>query len=382
MNAALYIHIPFCEKKCAYCDFYSVTKNSEILEQFVRALQTEIELYADSPMVNQYLFQTIYLGGGTPSVLPITSLEILVDSIFKHFDFVPTIEATIEINPETVTLQKLTEINSLGINRLSIGVQSFHDKELNVLDRIHNSVTAQNSITWAQQAGFSNINIDLIFGIPGQSLKTWKENLTKAISFSPQQISMYGLTIEPHTPMAQWMQQGRLKPISEFMERKMYQTGIFLLEANGYNQYEISNFARAGRSAIHNQMYWDGNPYLGLGPSAHSFWDDTRQWNVADVNDYIQTLNGRQLPIEDVEQLTNDQQLLEFIMLNLRKKAGIDLSSFKERFGCDFLLKYEDEIRHLKTAGTHQLYELTDTHFRLTTEGFLLYNEVCSRLTN
>ena len=378
MNAGLYIHFPFCEKKCVYCDFYSIHKDPSLIDNYIKSLQQEIKLYTDFPIVKDFILQTIYIGGGTPSILSPPQIETILNVLFKKFKFVSNPEITIEINPETVDFQKLKFYKDLGINRLSIGVQSFNDIELKILGRIHNAASAISCIRIAQQVGFHNINIDLIFAIPEQSLKNWLLNLQKAIDFSPQHISVYGLTVEPQTPLAQKIQQGSLKTITESVQREMYLRGIEILEMNGFQQYEISNFAHEGFYSHHNQMYWDGFPYLGMGPSAHSFWNDRRQWNVSDVLQYIENLNRHTFPIQDTETLTTNQQELEFILLGLRKKTGINFDLFHKKFNINFKTKFNNELSQISSIHHGNLILLNDTNLRLTADGFLLYNEICS----
>ena len=378
MNAALYIHFPFCRKKCSYCDFYSVVEQPQLVAQFLKHLQLEIELYANHPIVKSLTFQTIYLGGGTPSLLLPHQLEIILNSIFKNFNFTKDIEITIEINPETIDIKKLKNFYDLGLNRLSIGVQSFDDTALKILGRIHTSQTAITCIQNAQKAGFHNINIDLIFAVPGQSLSNWENTITTALKFSLKHISMYGLTVEPGTILEQKISNGLLNRVEEATEREMYVNGAAILENSGFQQYEISNFAKPDYFSRHNQMYWNGNPYLGLGPAAHSFWNNRRQWNAADIHQYIKMLGQKILPLENDEQLTYEQQMMEFILLNLRKKSGIDLSLFKKRFKIEFQDKFKNALHTILTGDDVTLIQFDDRNLKLTLDGFLLYNEICS----
>ena len=378
MNAALYIHFPFCRKKCAYCDFYSITEDKRLIDKYVTSLQKEIKIYADHPIVSNLIFQTVYLGGGTPSLLLPQQMEIILEFLFNNFSFAKDIEITFEANPETLNIEKLSGYYKIGINRLSMGVQSFDNAELEILGRIHNAKTVDSNIRLAQEVGFHNINLDLIFGIPGQSLKRWDENLATALTYSPQHISMYGLTVEPGTPLAKQISAEVLKPSSEEMESRMYTKGIDILESNGIHQYEISNFAISGYHSRHNQMYWDGNPYLGLGTAAHSFWEKRRQWNIADVIQYITMLEKNNLPVENDEQLSHDQEIMEFILLNLRKKTGIDLVLFEKKFKINFIERYKGTLQKIVSIDNRKLIQYNDRNLNLTTDGFLLYNEICS----
>lgn len=378
MNAALYIHFPFCRKKCAYCDFYSIIEDNRLIDYYVRYLQKEIEIYTCHPVIKDLIFQTIYLGGGTPSLLSPQQLEFILNSITNNFNLTKDPEITIEINPDTVNTEKLKCFHSIGINRLSIGVQSFNNVELQILGRTHSTNAAISCIRIAQKKGFNNINLDLIFAIPEQSIISWEKNLTIALEYMPQHISMYGLTIEPGTLLKQKISQGVLNRSTEMIEKEMYLKGVDILETNGFRQYEISNFALPGFSSRHNQMYWNGNSYLGLGPAAHSFWENKRQWNVADVFQYFKMLEKNILPIEGAEQLTREQKMMEFILLNLRKKTGVDLRLFKERFSIDFNDKFKDTLQEIMSIDDGKLIQLNEGNFKLTVNGFLLYNEICS----
>ena len=377
MKTALYIHIPFCLKKCNYCDFYSIEKNTSLIEQYIISLLHEIKLYSSHNIFKKYDFQTIYIGGGTPSILSIEQLKIIFDTLFRNFNFTNNLEITIEINPETITYTKLYSYTQLGINRLSIGVQSFNDKELNVLQRIHNVKTAITTIENAHQNNFENFSIDLIFAIPGQSLSDWKNNLQKAISFNPKHISIYGLTYEPGTVLTQQEKMGTIVRTTESLERDMYLTAIDFLEINGYSQYEISNFAKQGYNAIHNTMYWNNKSYIGLGPAAHSYWQNTRQWNVADIQQYCKLLNKDILPVEKNETITADRAKIEFIMLNLRKAEGINLKIFENLFEETFSIKFYKQLQNMDLYD-NKLYIIDNENFKLTKHGFLLYNEICS----
>ncbi len=377
MKAGLYIHIPFCLKKCAYCDFYSEITELNGIKDFLKSCSDEIELYAEHPIFSQAEFQTCYLGGGTPSLLAAEQIEQLVSKARRFFRFSSTFESAIEANPETVSLSRLKDYRSIGINRLSLGIQSFSDSELKTLGRIHQAAQAAKSIEWAHQAGFENIGLDLIFAIPGQTVEQWQANLLRAIQFKPKHLSIYGLTFEPGTLLQQRIADGKLIKVSEETERGMYLWSIDALSQAGYQQYEISNFALPGFECQHNLSYWNGTSYLGIGPSAHTFWDGHRQWNVKSLENYLTLLNSYSLPIDGQEKLSRRQQILEFVYLSLRTKSGVDLDQFEARFGQAFTKKFETVLDRLSRHPDGEIFQIQKNKFKLTSEGFVLFDEIC-----
>jgi oxygen-independent coproporphyrinogen-3 oxidase len=377
MKAGLYIHIPFCVKKCAYCDFYSTTTEPSKIEQFLNAAENEVELYAQHPVFAQIKFRTLYIGGGTPSLLSAQQIDKLFQKVLSRFHFAKDFEFTIESNPETISFSKLKEYRSVGINRLSIGVQSFSDSELQTLGRIHNSDQAKKCIEWASQAGCDNINLDLIFAIPGQTLNDWQDNLEQAIQLKPKHLSIYCLTIESGTPLERQILSGKLKKVNEETEREMYLWSIDVLSTAGYQHYEISNFALTGFECKHNLMYWDGSPYLGIGPSAHSYWNGHRQWNVDSLEQYLKLLKSNIKPVAGQEQLSQDQKILEFLYLNLRTIHGIDIRQFKYQFNLSFIEKFEKVLERLHNHPDGELFHLQKNILKLTPNGFVLFDEIC-----
>jgi oxygen-independent coproporphyrinogen III oxidase len=378
MDASLYIHVPFCLKKCGYCDFYSLPIDEELVQAYIKGLQQEIKLYSQS---HQFVFKTVYLGGGTPSLLSPQQIELILTTLSKYFKIQDKFEFTLEVNPETVDKDKLQDFYRLGVNRLSIGVQSFHDDELKFLGRIHNAGKAIFCIELSQEIGFNNISIDLIYAIPNQTIIKWQENLSLAIRLNPQHISMYGLTFEADTALEKRLRRGTFRRQPEEIERQMYLDAVSILAAHGFHQYEISNFAKEGLYSRHNQSYWDDSSYLGLGPSAHSFRDRHRHWNVRSVQSYIELLNDAKLPIENQEQLTQEQQILEFIMLSLRKKSGLDFQLFQQKFKFDFQERYKHQLDKLNFYSGSRLFQVDENSLWLSTEGFLLYDTICSYFT-
>jgi len=376
-KAGLYIHFPFCTQKCHYCDFYSIKINATTVENYINALIQEIHLYSNHPIFSQIKFASIFLGGGTPSLLSLNQIDRITETLFKNFDFERHIEFTIETNPESLSFNKLKQYYSSGINRLSVGIQSFSDADLKRLGRSHNSKLAKNVIHWAHDVGFQNISIDLIFAIPDQSHAQWEANLNRAVELNPHHISTYGLTIAPGTILEQKINSGIEKRQDEETERQMYLSTINILYKHGYNQYEISNFAKPDFECLHNEMYWDFSPYLSFGPSAHSYWENRRQWNVNNVDKYFELIKKGKKPIAEFENLTSEQKQLEFIFLSLRRSCGIDIKKFNSLFQMSFLEKYKDSIKKLKSYPGERLFRVKNNHFKLTSEGFVLYNEVC-----
>ena len=319
-NPGLYIHIPFCRSKCPYCDFYSIASLS-FVPKFMDAIKKEIIYYKNSFEA----FDTIYIGGGTPTVLSERQIEDLIKWIYKHMKIMPECEITVEANPTDIDIDKAKALRSMGINRISLGVQSFDDDILKFLGRRHKSEDAIRAFDLLRSAGFDNISIDLIYGIPGQKIDHWFNTLKKAIALLPEHISCYQLTFEKKTPFWKRLQKGEITPLDEEAEKRFFIETSSYLESNGYIHYEISNFAKEKRYfSQHNQKYWLHIPYLGLGPSAHSFDGKRRWWNWASIRKYCNALENGILPIEDIEELTDEQIRIEKVFLGLRTCYGIE----------------------------------------------------------
>lgn len=367
--AGLYLHIPFCLQKCPYCDFYSVT-DKNLIEPFVEALQQEAALGGSQDL----RFDTIYLGGGTPSVLSADIIGRLIETAFSRFQIAADSEITIEVNPGTIDRDCLKTYRNLHINRINIGVQSFQDYNLRFLGRIHDAGAAARAVEDARSAGFNNIGIDLIYGLPGQETESWFADLSKAINFEPEHLSCYMLTFEGDTPLEQRRIAGKVRPLAEGRCADLFETTVECLGRAGYVHYEVSNFARTpAHQSRHNWKYWSLVPYVGLGPSAHSFSMPERYWNVCSVTEYIGQLASGVRPIEGKETLDRDQQMTEFIYLGLRTLAGIDLAAFAGRFAMDFLSVFEETVLLLEQE---KLAEIFANRLRLTVKGLLLLDSI------
>lgn len=367
--AGIYLHIPFCDTKCIYCDFYSITNHSrknELIDCIINEIQT------CSPKLSSKKFDTIFFGGGTPSLLSLNDFEKIFDSIFKNFNVGKNSEITIEANPGTLDEKKLKELRNLPINRISFGVQSFIDDELIFLSRIHNSEQAIGSIKSAQDAGFDNINLDLIFAIPGQTLDAWKYNLLKALNLNTRHISAYSLIFEEGTPLFSLFKQKKVLQANIELEREMYDYTMEFLPLNGFSQYEVSNYAKPGYECKHNLQYWEHKEYVGFGPSAASYIDNYRRVNVRDIGKYIDKIKSNNNAADFTEFIDNDTSIYEYIMLGLRSR-GVDFVTFREKYKLDFRSKYSQTIGILINEG---LAQLKQDNLRLTPKGYAVCDEI------
>ncbi|MDZ7725133.1 MAG: radical SAM family heme chaperone HemW [candidate division KSB1 bacterium] len=386
MKAALYIHIPFCRKKCPYCDFYSVV-DCDRMTAFIRALETEIQYYAGT-IWSEYEYVSIYFGGGTPSLLAPGQVHSIINMINKHFRIVFDAEITLEANPGAVFSKHLKQYNAAGVNRISLGVQSLADPELLKLGRIHDAGQAEKTLDLAKQV-FDQVSVDLIFGIPGQTIKSWQKSLDKVLDYEPEHLSVYGLTFEPGTRFEIDLASGRLKPVHEELERSLYLTAHSVLTRSGYQHYELSNYAGPGCESRHNQMYWTGDAYLGLGPDAHSYSPpDKRMGSAKDLALYLAELGQNGQPPVDLEVLSFEQRLVEFVMLHLRRRPGIPLQGWTHLTGTDFLQAFESVISALGTEEQTEPFEISPSgsylvihpgHLSLSAQGVLLYNTIVQR---
>ncbi|HEX8041001.1 MAG TPA: radical SAM family heme chaperone HemW [Chryseosolibacter sp.] len=371
--AGIYLHIPFCRQACHYCDFHFST-NSSIKEEMIRMMAEEILLQRD--YLEGESLQTIYFGGGTPSLLDPSEVRLLLTAIFNSHPVSPGAEITLEANPDDLTLARLRDFKSVGINRLSIGVQSFDDEILTYLNRAHQARTAIESVDAAVKAGFENISIDLIYAIPGLTEQAWDRNLSDAIGLNPQHISAYGLTIEEKTVFGNWQRKGRLQPVAETLAAAQLERLMDRLSAAGYEQYEISNFAKPGFQSRHNSSYWRGVKYLGIGPSAHSYNLISRQFNVANNHLYLRSIKEGNVPCQ-VEILNRRDHVNEYILTTLRTDKGCNVTLLRRNFGYDLLGLHKDYIRQLQS---HDLVTIEDESLRLTNAGRLLADKISSDL--
>lgn len=365
-NFGIYVHIPFCQKKCRYCDFISFDKcDEEIKEKYVQAILREIENCKIQKKVS-----TIYIGGGTPSVLPAEWIQKILEKIHQKFEVEKNVEITIELNPGTANREKLETYKKMGINRLSIGVQSTQNRLLEMLGRIHQFEDFEKIYKEARSVGFNNINVDLMLGLPTQSLKDLEESLQKIIAWEPEHISVYSLILEEGTELEKLVSENKLEMISEDLEREMYWQTKKILEKNGYCHYEISNFAKKGFESKHNLACWEQEEYIGFGLAAHSYVDKKRFSNVDDLEEYIENRNENKIVHE---KQTFEEQAKEYMMLGLRKIEGVSISEFEQKFQVHPLFYFRFEISKLEEEG---LLEVDLDAIRLTKKGLDLANLV------
>lgn len=358
----LYIHIPFCRTKCPYCDFYSVTATG-LVETFLAALSKEMGLYRGV----YAKFDTIYLGGGTPSLLYPHQIEALIDRIRTCFALLPDPEVTLEMNPADWSRDDLRLAREAGVNRLSVGVQSFNDAELDFLGRRHTAAQAAATLENARNAGFDNISVDLMYSLPGQDWTDWQHSLERALEFSPPHLSCYELELKGGTPLGRRADRGEVMTPGEDSLRDFFIRTSEFLENSGYVHYEISNFAAGmDRASRHNQKYWDHTGYLGLGPSAHSFNGSRRWWNHASIQGYLEDIDAGKAPVAGSEVLSADQLRMEAVFLALRTHNGIDVEEMRMKYGYDLLKEKKNELNQLIRAG---LAEISGGHIRLTRNG-------------
>jgi oxygen-independent coproporphyrinogen-3 oxidase len=369
--AGIYVHIPFCKKLCFYCDFYHVI-TPENNSQFIETLLIEATLRRD--YTADETISTIYLGGGTPSVFSIYDLERILNHLRKLFRIEENCEVTIELNPDDVTPVYLFGIRQLGVNRISLGVQSWHDKDLKMLNRRHDSAQAAKALNDIFNEGFENVTIDLIYGIPGMSVTEWKSNLDLTFSFDIKHLSAYHLTIEKGTVFGKMKEKGLLNEIEEEESATLFNILIEKAEKAGFIQYEISNFALPGYFSLHNSNYWKQVNYLGLGPSAHSFNGYSRQWNVSDLKGYIKAVNSGK-PFYESEALDSRTRFNEYLMTSLRTMWGIDLDYIEKMFekeGYDYIINMAEKYKG------YGLMKQDKKNLVLTNQGKLISDNIIS----
>lgn len=371
----MYIHIPFCIKKCRYCDFYSIPGGSKYdLDNYTRALLEEIRIRAEQmPSVQ---VESIYLGGGTPSLLDGKQLKAIITTCCGRFNILPGAEISMEANPATLDNDRLAAIEEAGMNRLSLGVQSFSNDELELMGRVHDAKAVMDTIELLHSRGWKNFNLDLIYGLPGQSVQRWQQNLEQAVDCKPAHLSLYLLQLEKKTPMGQEVAQGRLQMLDEDNEWCMYQQAMDHLEDRGFEHYEISNFCLPGWECRHNLVYWQAREYLGLGAGAVSFVAGRRYMNRPNLSEYTDALlSGKLWPVDILEHMSGRELMIDALILGLRLCEGIDLSDFRQRFGVDISSEYNEIIVQYMDRG---LLNMANGRLSFTREGYFLSNQVLS----
>lgn len=370
--SGIYIHIPFCKKACNYCDFHFST-SLKYVDEMVDAICLEISKKKDR-ITDQV--GTIYFGGGTPSVLPAKHFEKIFHTITKNFSVSSDAEITIEANPDDLTAAKISELRQLPVNRFSIGIQSFFEEDLIWMNRAHNAVEAETCIKRSQDAGFENLSIDLIYGYPLLTDSKWLQNINKAIEFETPHISAYSLTVEPRTALASAIKRGKDTPINDDQSAAQFITLIDKLNEGGFEHYEISNFSKPGKYAVHNTNYWRGVTYLGIGPSAHGFNGNVRYLNVANNVAYLSSMELGKIP-ETIEELDLYDRFNEYIMTSLRTMWGTSLDKITADFGKFFLA---DTLKNIQQFVERQWLITENNHIKLTTDGKLFADHIASEL--
>jgi oxygen-independent coproporphyrinogen-3 oxidase len=372
MPAGLYIHIPFCVSKCAYCDFFSSTRLG-MMPAILDTMEREMEWQRD--FVSDHKIKTIYFGGGTPSLCSPADIDRILRKAGALWECGGVEEVTLEANPDDIDREYLRALRDTGVNRLSIGLQSTYDRYLRFMRRRHTAEQATRAVADAQRAGFDNISIDLIYGIPGMSLAEWEEELRRAIDMGVQHISAYHLTIEPRTPFGRMAAEGKLLPITEEQSEAQYLLLHRMLTDAGFEHYEISNFALPQRRAMHNSAYWSGDPYLGIGPAAHSYNGDLRRWSPTSIAQYIKNISDG-LPYER-ETLTATDKYNEFVMSSLRCADGVDLTAMRHRFGDALTKQFIAAASRFERLGIMLTHA---DHIAIAPEKFIISDSVISEL--
>lgn len=371
--AGIYLHIPFCKQACHYCDFHFST-SSRYKDDMVAALCKELIL--QKTFLDKAPIETIYFGGGTPSILTADELKLILDTIYGHYVVIANPEITLEANPDDLNSEKVKQLRDTLINRFSIGIQSFYEEDLIWMNRAHNPLEAESSVKRVQDAGFENITVDLIYGYPLLSNEKWFANIRRVIEFAVPHVSAYGMTVEPATALASFIKKGKQPAMNEAQSADQFLMLMDTLQSAGFEHYEISNFARPGNYSRHNSNYWSGVPYLGIGPSAHSFKDNIRQWNVANNHKYLDVIGKDSIPFE-VENLTDANRLNEYIMTSLRTSAGMDLAKIGQQFGDDYCTAVENDLARF---AEKDWIAYSGSLVKLTTNGKLYADHIASEL--
>ncbi|MBZ9728597.1 radical SAM family heme chaperone HemW [Salegentibacter sp. JZCK2] len=370
--SGIYIHIPFCKQACHYCDFHfstSLKKKGQLVEMLCK------ELVLRKDELTSPEIQTIYLGGGTPSLLEADELQQIFETIYANYKIAENPEITLEANPDDLTEEKIKMLAASKINRLSIGIQSFFEEDLKLMNRAHNSEEALKSINLSKQY-FDNISIDLIYGIPGMSLEQWKRNLEISLELGVPHISSYALTVEPNTALQKFIERGKIKPVDDEAAKLHFEILVETLTKNGFEHYEFSNFGKPGYFSQNNTAYWLGKPYLGIGPAAHSYDGNSRKWNISNNPIYIKSLVKGEIP-QETEELSISDKYNEYVMTRLRTKFGVDIDEVGEKFG----ESYKDHFLNLaKPLQKENLLKETSGIFYITSKGKFLSDGIAADL--
>lgn len=367
----LYVHIPFCERKCNYCDFYSVEKSDSIEKQYVDALIKEIKSYENN--IKGYIVDSIFIGGGTPSYLNHENIGLILDEIRNTFILTDDVEISLEANPNSITSDKVLNYKKYGINRMSVGIQSLDRNILKTIGRLHDSKEALDAIETIKKAGIDNINADIMFNIPGQDTNSLKDTLEQIISSDVKHISFYSLKLEEDTTLYKMEAKKLVEMPDEDSERDVYYEGRELMEARGYIQYEISNFSKPNYECRHNIKYWTGGEYIGFGPFAHSCFENKRYNNISDIKYYCENIKEPDKFRQLNEVLSKESKMFEYIMLRLRMNSGIIIEDFNREFEKDFMSIYENQIKNLLE---YQLIDINNGRLKLTKKGMDVSNYV------
>ena len=392
ISHSIYIHVPFCRHRCGYCDFNTYAGQEALIGSYVRALCREIDL-AGAAVEESLPVQTIFFGGGTPSLLPSEAVERVLHTLAQNFDLLPDLEVSLEANPGTLSLSYLKDLRALGVNRLSLGVQSANPQELLLLERQHDTSDVIQAVSWARQAGFHNLNLDLIFGLPEQRLETWQRSLEFALRLQPEHFALYALTMEHGTPFGRWAGRGLLSEPDPDLAAEMYEWASQRLDQAGYGQYEISNWAAPGQdgnllACRHNLQYWRNLPYLGFGAGAHGYAGGFRTANVLAPAAYIQRCLQAEEPLsfprtpatQGLTQIDQETEIGETMMMGLRLiQEGVSQTAFRRRFGRSLQEVFSKEISELERVGLLEWGGEGKDALRLTARGRLLGNQVFYR---
>lgn len=370
-STSAYIHIPFCEHICYYCDFNKVFLEGQPVDEYIQSLLTEIRLTLEKHPTK--VSETIYIGGGTPTSLTAKQLDVLLTGIHRYLPTHTTKEFTVEANPGDLTGEKLDVFKAHGVNRLSMGVQTFDDRLLKKIGRKHSVQDVYDTIKLLEKKQFDNVSIDLIYALPGQTLESFRDTLTKALAFDLPHYSMYSLILENKTMFMNWVRQGRLELPTQEAETQMFEEAIIAMAQSGHHQYEISNFAKKGKESMHNLVYWDNEHYYGFGAGASGYLNQKRYKNYGPIQHYMKPLKEQRLPIFETEEISRVNQIEEEMFLGLRKIEGVSLRRFEEKFNQKLTTVYQSVITELQ----HQkLAVLEEDYFRLTPKGLFIGNDV------